>query len=187
MAQRHKGTKAQRGKPRITRFFGINRPIGEVDHMERFSAMYRRFRRGDACFAQELPCSAMLRTAQHQDLFTYSNRFLDSGSSKVASLFSLLPSYFKFRRCYNSITITITITILRNLGISASRHLGISASIIIPNSSFLIPHSSFLIRASGRLSPLCVLCVLCGYLNEDGQISAGFFPKSGYTEDQYYE
>ena len=45
-------------------------------------------------FAQELPCFAMLRTAQRQDMFAYSNRFLDSASSKVASLFSLLPSAF---------------------------------------------------------------------------------------------
>ena len=54
--------------------------------------------------ASPKPCFAMLplrlkashgtRTAQRQDMFACSNRFLDSGSSKVASLFSLHPSAF---------------------------------------------------------------------------------------------
>ena len=36
----------------------------------------------------------MLRTAQRHNMFAYSNSFLDAGSSKVASLFSLLPLNF---------------------------------------------------------------------------------------------
>ena len=48
----------------------------------------------NATQVKELPCFAMLRTAQRQDVCAYSNRFLDAGSSNVATLFSLLPLNF---------------------------------------------------------------------------------------------
>ena len=45
----------------------------------------------NATQVKELPCFAMLRTAQR---LAYSNRFLDAGSSNAATLFSLLPLNF---------------------------------------------------------------------------------------------
>ena len=99
---------------------GLHGFSGSIDQLERFSAMYRRFRRGDACVAHWVSkrfTQSMLRTARAgHSVRAYLPTATGSWIREVRKW--LLPSSLKFRPSYSSLNHNPTGRFIGNAGLA---------------------------------------------------------------------